>query len=90
MKRINLVLTANNPAPIPGCHVVEDCCAQCCGPLDLAKLLTESPCVMTTEVLDIRQLVQSPLKVGYDIGNQNQLRPRPGQSSRKHSRFIDS
>jgi hypothetical protein len=35
-----------------------------CGPLDLARLLTESPCVMTTEVLDIRQLVQSPVKVG--------------------------
>jgi hypothetical protein len=30
-----------------------------CGPLvDLARLLTESPCVTTTEVLDIRQLVQ--------------------------------
>jgi hypothetical protein len=60
-------------------------CAQCCGPLDLAWLLTESPCVMTTEVLDIRQLVQSPANVGKAIGNQNQLRPRPGQSSRKHS-----
>jgi hypothetical protein len=35
---------------------------------------------MTTEVLDIRQLVQSPDKVGYDIGNQNQLSSRPGQS----------
>ena len=40
---------------------------------------------MTTEVLDIRQLVQSPAKVGKAIGNQNQLRPRPGQSSWKYS-----
>ena len=63
MKRINPLLTANNPAPIPGCHAPEGCCAQCCGPLDLARLLTESSCVMTTEVLDIRQLVQSPAKV---------------------------
>ena len=54
MKRINPLLTVNNPSPIPGCHTPEDCCAQCCGPLDLDKLLTESPCVMTTEVLDIR------------------------------------
>jgi hypothetical protein len=38
-------------------------CGQCCGPQDLARLLTESPCVMTTEVLDIRQLVQSPAKL---------------------------
>jgi hypothetical protein len=64
MKRINPQLTANNPDPIPGCHAPEDCYAQCCGPLDLARLLTESPCVMTTEVLDIRQLLQSPVKVG--------------------------
>ena len=64
MKRINPLLTANNPAPIPGCHVPEGCCAQYCGLLDLPKLLTESPCVMTTEILDIRQLVQSPAKVG--------------------------
>ncbi len=28
---------------------------------------------------------QSPAKVGSAIGNQNQLRSRPGQSSRKHS-----
>ena len=59
MKRINPLKTANNPPPIPGCHATEGCCTQCCGPLDLAKLLTESPCGMTTEVLDIRQLVQS-------------------------------
>ena len=85
MKRINPLLTANNPAPIPGCHAPEICYAQYCGPLDLAKLLTESPCFMTKEVLDIRQLVQSPAKVGEVIGNQNQIRPRPGQSSRKHS-----
>ena len=64
MKRINPLETVNNPVPIPGCHVTEGYCAQCCGPLDLAQLLTESPCVMTTEVLDIRQLVQSPAKVG--------------------------
>ena len=64
MTRINLLETANNPAHIPGCHTSEGCCTQCCGPLDLAKLITESPCVMTTEVLDIRQLVQSTAKVG--------------------------
>ena len=71
MKRINPLLTANNPAPIPGCHAPEGCCTQCCGPLDLAKLLTESPCVMTTEILDIRQLVQSPssLKRVYFVKN---------------------
>jgi hypothetical protein len=54
MKRINPLLTVENPSPIPGCHTIEGCCVQCCGPLDLARLLTESPCVMTTEVLDIR------------------------------------
>ena len=64
IKRINPLLTVNNPAPIPGCHAPEGCCTQCCGPLDLARLLTESPCVMTTEVLDIRKLVLSPVKVG--------------------------
>ena len=64
MKRINPLFTAINPDPIPGCHTSEGCCAQCCGPLDLVRLLTESPFVMTTEVLDIRQLVQSPAKVG--------------------------
>ncbi len=64
MKRINPLLTANNPDPIPGCHTSEGCYTQSCGPLDLARLLTESPCVMTTEILDIRQLVQSPAKVG--------------------------
>ncbi len=64
MKRINPFETVNNPAPIPGCHTSEDCYTQCCGPLDLPRLITESPCVMTTEVLDIRQLVQSPVKVG--------------------------
>jgi hypothetical protein len=55
-------------------------CAQCCGYQDLAKLLTKSPCVMTAEILEIQQLVQSPAKVGQAIGNQNQLGPRPGQS----------
>ena len=34
--RIKPLLTANNPAPIPGCHAPEGCCAQYCGPLDLA------------------------------------------------------
>ena len=53
-------LTTNNPAPIPGCHTTEDCYTQFCGPQDLSRLFTESPSVMTTEVLDIRQLVQSP------------------------------
>jgi hypothetical protein len=81
MKRINPLLTPNNPAPIPGCHTLEGCCAQHCDTPELVKLLTESPCVMTTEVLDIRQLVQSPAKVGEAIDNQNKLRPRPGQSS---------
>ncbi len=52
------------PFNVTGCQTPEGCCVHCCGPLDLAKLLTESPCVMTTEVLDIRQLVQSPTKVG--------------------------
>ena len=64
MKRINPLLTANNPDPIPGCHAPEGCCTQCCGPLDFTYQLTDSPCVMTTEVLDIRQLLQSPVKVG--------------------------
>jgi hypothetical protein len=31
---------------------------------------------MTTEVLDIRQLVQSPAKVGEAIGNQNHRQPK--------------
>jgi hypothetical protein len=35
MKRINPLLTVNNPAPIPGCHTTEGCCAQCCGYLDV-------------------------------------------------------
>jgi hypothetical protein len=56
MKRINPFLTDNNPVPIPGCHVPEGCCSQCCGPLDLGRLITESPCFMTTEVLVIRQV----------------------------------
>ena len=47
MKRINPLETANNPAPIPGCHTTEGCCAQCCGPLDLAELLMESPCLLS-------------------------------------------
>ena len=64
MKRINLLETANNPAPIPGCHTSEGCCTQSCDPLDFTYQITDSPCVMTTEVLDIRQLVQSPAKVG--------------------------
>ncbi len=59
MKRINPLETANNTAAIPGCHAPEGCCAQCCGPLDLAKLLTESPCVMTTEVLSLfREIIE--------------------------------
>jgi hypothetical protein len=29
-------------------------CAQCCGYQDLAELLTNSPCVMTAEVLEIQ------------------------------------
>jgi hypothetical protein len=33
---------------------------QCCGPPNLARLLTNSTSVMTTEVLEVRQLVQSP------------------------------
>jgi hypothetical protein len=76
----------NNPAPIPGWHTPEGHCAQWCGYLDLAKLLTNSPCVMTTEVLEIHHLVQSPVKVGQTIGNKNQLRSllRPGQSTRRH------
>jgi hypothetical protein len=63
MKRINPVFLTNNPPPIPGCHTTEGCCSQCCGPLDLPSLFTESPCVMVTEVLDIRQMDQSPVKV---------------------------
>jgi hypothetical protein len=41
--RINPLFTANNPAPIPGCHTSEGCCTQCCGPLDLTqtKLLSD-------------------------------------------------
>jgi hypothetical protein len=40
---------------------------------------------MTTEVLEIRAGFSHPPKLAEAIGNQNQLRPRPGQSSRKHS-----
>ena len=43
MKRINPLETANNPAPIPGCHAPEGCCAQCCGPLDSTYQLTDTP-----------------------------------------------
>ena len=67
------------------CHTPEGCCTQCCGPLDLAKLITNSPYVMTTEVPEVRELVQSTVKLGETIGNQNQLSPRPGQSRRNHS-----
>ncbi len=56
MKRINPLLTDNNPVPIPGCHVTEGCWAQCCGYLDFTYHHTESPSVMTTEVLDIRSI----------------------------------
>ena len=62
---LNPLLTTNNPAPIPECRpkaVAHS--AVVLSPLDLARLLTESPCVMTTEVLEIRPLVQSPAKVG--------------------------
>jgi hypothetical protein len=62
MKRINPLLTAKNPLPFQDVTRPKSV-AHSCGPLDLARLLTESPCVMTTEVLDIRQLVQSPAKV---------------------------
>jgi len=50
MKRINTIETVNNPGPIPGCHAPEDCWTQSCGPLDLGKLLTESPCVALLNV----------------------------------------
>jgi hypothetical protein len=63
MKRINPLLTANNPAPIPGCHAPEGCCAQCCGYLDFTYQHKESPCVMTTEVLDIRPGISHPPKL---------------------------
>jgi hypothetical protein len=43
--RIDPLLTVDNPAPIPGCHAPEGCCAQWCGPLDLGRLITESPCL---------------------------------------------
>ena len=43
MKRIYPLLTTNNPVPIPGCHMSEDCCTQCCGPLDFTFQLTDSP-----------------------------------------------
>ncbi len=46
-------------------------CVQCCGSPDLARLLTNSTYVMTTEVLEILQLVQLPAKVGQAISNQN-------------------
>jgi hypothetical protein len=36
MKRVNPLLTANNPAPIPGWPAPEGCSAQWCGPLDLS------------------------------------------------------
>ena len=63
MKRINLLETTDNPVPIPGCHTPEDCCSQCCGPLDFTYQITDSPCVMTTEVLDIRSGFSHPSKV---------------------------
>jgi hypothetical protein len=59
--------------------------------LYLARLLTNSPCVMTTEVPKIRQSgswfshTRKTARGSEAIGNKNQLRPRPGQSSRKHS-----
>ena len=63
MKRINPILTVNNPDPIHGCHVPGGCCAQCCGPLDFTYQLTDSPCVMTTEVLEIRPGFSHPSKL---------------------------
>jgi hypothetical protein len=63
MKRINPILTVNNPDPIPGCHVSEDCFTQSCGPLDFTYQITDPPCVMTTEVLEIRPEFSHPPKL---------------------------
>ena len=63
MKRINPLETGNNPAPIPGCHTSEGCCSQYCGPLDFTFQLTDSPGVMTTEVLEIRSGFSHPPKL---------------------------
>jgi hypothetical protein len=54
MKRINPLLTANNPVPIPGSRTRKGYGAQWCGYLDFTYQYTDSPCVMTTEVLDNR------------------------------------
>ena len=43
------------------CHPPEGCSTQCCGYLDLVKGHTNSPCVITTEVLEIRGLVGDKL-----------------------------
>jgi hypothetical protein len=55
MKRINPLLTSDNPAPIPGCHATRRLLRTV---LWLSRLHLsapkDSPCVMTTEVLDIR------------------------------------
>jgi len=38
-------------------------CAQCCGYLDFTYQHTDSPCVMTTEVLEIRPGISHPPKL---------------------------
>jgi hypothetical protein len=39
----------------------------------------------TCDLIELQGMPVVDAKVGQAIGNQNQLRPRPGQSSRKHS-----
>jgi hypothetical protein len=48
-------------APIPGCHAPEGCCVQCCGYLDLARLIRNSTCLMTTDVPGQRLIVVARL-----------------------------
>ena len=64
MKRINPLLTANNPAPIPGCHApVKAIAHSAVVILDFTYQHTDSPCVMTTEVLEIRPGFSHPPKL---------------------------
>jgi hypothetical protein len=62
---MNPLLTADNPGPILGCHAPEGSSTQWCGYLDFTYRHTGSPCVMTTEVLDIRPGFSHPLMCSY-------------------------
>jgi hypothetical protein len=64
MKRINPLLTANNPAPIPGCHAPVKVVAHSAVVIYTSPISTQiPPGVMTTEVLDIRPGISHPPKL---------------------------